>query len=64
VLQEEARGVKTERVDDSGNQLEEDPLKGFYKDEPAEEQQEEEQQEEEQGAGDSLEEDELSNTKK
>ena len=64
VLQEEARGIKTERVDDSANRLEEDPLKGFYKGEQEEESLEEEQQEEEQGAGDSLEEDELSNTKK
>jgi tripartite ATP-independent transporter DctM subunit len=65
VLQEEARGVKTERVDDSGNMLEEDPLKGLYKGQEGEaEQEQQEQQEEEQGAGDSLEKDELSNTKK
>ena len=62
VLQEEARGIKTEQVDDSANRLEEDPLKGLYKGEQEEEQQEEEA--EEQGAGDSLEKDELSNTKK
>jgi tripartite ATP-independent transporter DctM subunit len=70
VLQEEARGVKTERVDDSGNMLEEDPLKGLYKGQEGEaeaeqeQQEQQEQQEEEQGAGDSLEKDELSNTKK
>jgi tripartite ATP-independent transporter DctM subunit len=66
VLQEEARGIKTERVDDSGNMLEEDPMKGLYKGEGQEGQAEEQQEEEaeEQGAGDSLEKDELSNTKK
>jgi tripartite ATP-independent transporter DctM subunit len=53
-LQAEARGIKTEEVDDSANRLEEDPLKGL--------QQQEEQQEEEQG--DALEKDPLSNTKK
>jgi TRAP-type mannitol/chloroaromatic compound transport system permease large subunit len=53
-LQEEARGVRTEEIDDSANRLEEDPLKAG--------QQQEDQQEEEQG--DSLEKDELSNPKK
>jgi tripartite ATP-independent transporter DctM subunit len=53
VLQEEARGIKTLEVDDSGDRLEEDPLKGG-----------EQQQEEEEEAGASLEEDELSKTKK
>jgi tripartite ATP-independent transporter DctM subunit len=53
VLQAEARAVKTEEIDDSGNRLEEDPMKGG-----------EQQQEEEEEAGASLEEDELSKTKK
>jgi tripartite ATP-independent transporter DctM subunit len=52
VLQAEARAVKTEEIDDSGNRLEEDPMKGG------------EQQQEEEEAGASLEEDELSKTKK
>jgi hypothetical protein len=65
VLQEEARGIKTEQVDDSANRLEEDPLKGLETGDSLEEDQSggQEQQEEE-GAGDSLEKDELSNTKK
>jgi TRAP-type mannitol/chloroaromatic compound transport system permease large subunit len=54
VLQEEARGIRTEEVDDSANRLEEDPLKGM----------ESQEQQEEEGTGDSLEKDELSNTKK
>jgi hypothetical protein len=49
VLQEEARAIRTEEVDDSANRLEEDPLKGL-----GEQQQEEE---EEPDAGTSLEED-------
>jgi hypothetical protein len=53
VLQAEARAIKTEEIDDSGNRLEEDPMKGG-----------EQQQEEEEEAGASLEEDELSKTKK
>ena len=53
-LQEEARGIRTEEVDDSANRLEEDPLKGM----------ESQEQQEEEGTGDSLEKDELSNTKK
>jgi hypothetical protein len=58
-LQAESRAIKTEEVDDSANRLEEDPLKA------AEEQmQGEPQQKEEEGAGDSLEEDELSTQKK
>ena len=57
-LQEEARGVRTEEVDDSANRLEEDPLKGMESGEG------QEQQEEEESTGDSLEKDELSNTKK
>jgi tripartite ATP-independent transporter DctM subunit len=48
-LQEEMRGIKTEDVDDSGNRLEEDPMKGTQQ----------EGQEEEEGSGDSLEKDEL-----
>ena len=58
VLQEEARGVRTEEVDDSANRLEEDPMKGLELEEQAEEPQQEEEPET------SLEEDELSNTKK
>ncbi|HSA90448.1 MAG TPA: TRAP transporter large permease subunit [Burkholderiales bacterium] len=54
-LQAESRAIKTEEVDDSANRLEEDPLKA------AEEQM---QPKEEEGAGDSLEEDELSTQKK
>ncbi|HEV2431264.1 MAG TPA: hypothetical protein VGT43_07110, partial [Burkholderiales bacterium] len=54
-LQHEARQVKTEEVDDSGNRLEEDPLKTM--------QDQIQQQKEEEGAGDSLEEDELSKKK-
>jgi tripartite ATP-independent transporter DctM subunit len=50
-LRAQQQSIKTEDIDDSANRLEEDPLKA------AEEQQEEEQ-------GDSLEKDELSNTKK
>jgi tripartite ATP-independent transporter DctM subunit len=57
VLQAEARAVKTEEVDDTQYRLEEDPLKGMQE-------QQEEQQEEEEATGDSLEKDELSNTKK
>jgi tripartite ATP-independent transporter DctM subunit len=57
VLQEEARGIKTEEVDDSGDRLEEDPLKGLGR-------QEGEQEEEEPDPGASLEEDELSKGKK
>jgi tripartite ATP-independent transporter DctM subunit len=53
VLQEEARGIKTEEVDDSQNRLEEDPMKGFGQG-----------QQEEEDPGASLEKDELSNTKK
>jgi tripartite ATP-independent transporter DctM subunit len=56
VLQEEARAIRTEEVDDSANRLEEDPLKGL--------QQQEEEPQEEEDAGASLEKDELSNTKK
>ena len=48
-LREEARGVKTEQVDDSANRLEEDPLKAVSRNKQEEEQ------------GDSLEKDELSN---
>ena len=55
-LQAEARAIKTEEVDDSGNRLEEDPLKAM--------QEQIQQQKEEEGAGGSLEEDELSTKKK
>ena len=48
-LQEEMRGIKTEDVDDSGNRLEEDPMRGTQQ----------EGQDEEEGSGDSLEKDEL-----
>jgi tripartite ATP-independent transporter DctM subunit len=51
-LRAEQRSIKTEDIDDSQNRLEEDPLKA------GQEQQEEEEQ------GDSLEKDDLSNTKK
>jgi tripartite ATP-independent transporter DctM subunit len=54
-LQAEARAIKTEEVDDSGNRLEEDPLKAM--------QDQMQQQKEEEGAGDSLEQDELSKKK-
>jgi len=54
-LQHEARQIKTEEVDDSANRLEEDPLKAM--------QDQIKQKEEEEGAGDSLEEDELSKKK-
>ena len=54
VLQEEARAIKTEEIDDSANRLEEDPLQGLQL----------EQQEEEADPGASLEEDELSKPKK
>ena len=57
VLQEEARAIRTEEIDDSQNRLEEDPLKGLGV-------QEEEQQEEEEDPGASLEEDELVKKKK
>jgi tripartite ATP-independent transporter DctM subunit len=57
VLQEEARAIRTEEVDDSQNRLEEDPMKGLG-------QQEEQQEEEEADPGASLEEDELSKGKK
>jgi tripartite ATP-independent transporter DctM subunit len=56
-LQAEARAIKTEEVDDSANRLEEDPLKA------AEDQMQGEPQQQEEGAGDSLEEDELSKKK-
>jgi tripartite ATP-independent transporter DctM subunit len=55
-LQAEARAIKTEEVDDSGNRLEEDPLKAM--------QDQMQQQKEEESAGGSLEEDELSTKKK
>jgi tripartite ATP-independent transporter DctM subunit len=55
-LQAESRAIKTEEVDDSANRLEEDPLKAM--------QDQMQQKEEEEGAGDSLEEDELSTQKK
>jgi TRAP-type mannitol/chloroaromatic compound transport system permease large subunit len=58
VLQEEARGIKTEEVDDSGDRLEEDPLKGLGRQEG------EQEEEEEPDPGASLEEDELSKGKK
>jgi Tripartite ATP-independent periplasmic transporter, DctM component len=48
-LQEEMRGIKTEDVDDSGNRLEEDPMKGTQQ----------EGQEEEEASADTLEKDEL-----
>ena len=54
-LQAESRAIKTEEVDDSANRLEEDPLKAM--------QDQMQQKEEEEGAGDSLEEDELSKKK-
>jgi tripartite ATP-independent transporter DctM subunit len=54
-LQAEARAIKTEEVDDSANRLEEDPLKAM--------QDQMQQQKEEEGAGDSLEEDDLSKKK-
>jgi tripartite ATP-independent transporter DctM subunit len=57
-LQEEARGIRTEEVDDSANRLEEDPLKGLLQ----QEDQQEEKEEEDPGA--SLEEDEPSKAKK
>jgi Tripartite ATP-independent periplasmic transporter, DctM component len=60
VLQEEARAIRTEEVDDSQYRLEEDPLKGLGQQE--EQQQEEEEEEEDPGA--SLEEDELGKKKK
>jgi tripartite ATP-independent transporter DctM subunit len=62
VLQEEARAMRTEEVDDSQHRLEEDPLQGLGQ----QEQQEEEQQEgeEEQDSGESLEQDELVKPKK
>jgi tripartite ATP-independent transporter DctM subunit len=56
-LQAEARAIKTEEVDDSANRLEEDPLKA------AEDQMQGEPQQQEEGAGDSLEEDDLSKKK-
>jgi hypothetical protein len=56
-LQAEARAIKTEEVDDSANRLEEDPLKA------AEDQMQSEPQQQEEGAGDSLEEDDLSKKK-
>ena len=55
-LQAESRAIKTEEVDDSMNRLEDDPLQG------AQEQQK--QLEEEEGAGDSLEKDEMPTKKK
>jgi hypothetical protein len=55
-LQEEARGVRTEEVDDSANRLEEDPLKGL--------QQQEAEEEEEPQQSDSLEKDPLVSPKK
>ena len=55
-LQAESRAIKTEEVDDSANRLEEDPLKA------AEDLMQGEPQQEE-GAGDSLEEDDLSKKK-
>jgi len=51
-LREDSRAIKTEEVDDSANRLEEDPLKAGQG------------QQEEESSGDSLEKDELSNTKK
>jgi tripartite ATP-independent transporter DctM subunit len=59
-LQAEARAIKTEEVDDSANRLEEDPLKAIQD----QMQGQEPSQQEEEGAGDSLEEDELSTKKK
>jgi tripartite ATP-independent transporter DctM subunit len=56
-LQAEARAIKTEEVDDSANRLEEDPLKA------AEDQMQSEPKQQEEGAGDSLEEDDLSKKK-
>jgi tripartite ATP-independent transporter DctM subunit len=56
-LQAESRAIKTEEVDDSANRLEEDPLKA------AEDQMQGEPQQQEEGAGDSLEEDDLSKKK-
>jgi hypothetical protein len=53
-LQEEARGIRTEEIDDSANRLEEDPLKAG----------EQQQEEEEEDSGASLEEDELSKATK
>jgi hypothetical protein len=69
VLQEEARAIRTEDIDDSQNRLEEDPLKGLdlgQEEEPQEEepQEEEPQEEEDADPGASLEEDELSKPKK
>jgi hypothetical protein len=58
VLQEEARAIRTEEIDDSANRLEEDPLKGLG------EQQEQQEEEPEEDPGASLEEDDLSNKKK
>jgi tripartite ATP-independent transporter DctM subunit len=52
-LQAEARAIKTEEVDDSANRLEDDPLKAAQ----------EQMEQKEEGAGDSLEEDELSKKK-
>jgi tripartite ATP-independent transporter DctM subunit len=59
VLQEEARAIRTEEIDDSANRLEEDPLKGLLQQEEQQEQEAEEEAEEE-DPGASLEEDELS----
>jgi tripartite ATP-independent transporter DctM subunit len=56
-LREEAAAIQTEEVDDSANRLEEDPLK-------AAEQFGQQQQQQEEGAGDSLEQDELTTKKK
>ncbi|HEU4924316.1 MAG TPA: TRAP transporter large permease subunit [Burkholderiales bacterium] len=53
-LQAESRAIKTEEVDDSANRLEEDPLKAA---------QDQMEPKEEEGAGDSLEQDELSKKK-
>jgi tripartite ATP-independent transporter DctM subunit len=52
-LQAEARAIKTEEVDDSANRLEDDPLTAAQ----------EQMEQKEEGAGDSLEEDELSKKK-
>jgi hypothetical protein len=64
VLQEEARAIRTEDIDDSQNRLEEDPLKGLDLGQEEEPQEEEPQEEEEADPGASLEEDELSKPKK
>jgi hypothetical protein len=59
VLQEEARAIRTEEIDDTQHRLEEDPLKGLGQ---QEEQPQEDEEEEEPDA--SLEEDELVKKKK